>query len=98
MSVYFALASAGVVCLAIAAAAFCWPDRVFKRSAIAVIGAAILPFIVAFAATPFLGEGAGMGVAFILYALSTVILLAAISASLGAAARYVWAAIQDWND
>jgi hypothetical protein len=35
-----------------------------------------------------------MGVAFILYALSTIIFLAAISASLGAATRHVWTAIR----
>lgn len=94
MSLYFTAALAVVIGLAIATAAFCWPNRVFKRSAIAAVGAVVLPFVIAFAAGPFLGDGAGMGVAFILYALSAIILLAAISASLGAAARYIWTAVR----
>jgi hypothetical protein len=95
MSLYSAITAAVVICLASALTGFCWPDGMFKRSAIAVIAALALPFIVAFAATPFLGEGAGMGVAFILYALSAIVLLAAISASAGAAVRFVWGALQD---
>ena len=94
MSLYFTAALAVVIGLAIATAAFCWPNRVFKRSAIAAVCAVVLPFVIAFAAGPFLGDGAGMGVAFILYALSAIILLAAISASFGAAARYIWMAMR----
>jgi uncharacterized membrane protein YozB (DUF420 family) len=98
VSLYLAVSIAIVISLAIASAAFRWPDRAFERSAIAAACALILPFVVAFAATPFLGAGAGMGVALILYAMSAFILLAAISASLGAAARYGWTAIQDRHD
>ena len=94
MSLNFTAALAIVIGLAIAAAAFCRPNHIFKRSAIAAVCAVVLPFVIAFAAGPFLGDGAGMGVAFILYALSAIILLAAISASLGAAARYIWMAVR----
>lgn len=94
MSVYFIIAIAVIIGLAIATAAFCWPNRVFIRSAVAAICAWALPHVAAFAIGPFLGEGAGMGVAIILYVLSATIFLAAISASLGAAARYIWMAVR----
>lgn len=97
MSLHFAVAAAAVMCLAMAAASLSWPDRVFRRSAVAAICAAILhPMLVLqYCAGPFLGDGAGLGIALILHALSAAILLAAISASLGAAARRVWGAMQE---
>ena len=97
MSVYFVVGIAVIAVIAIATLAFFWPGRVFIRSAIAAICACGLPYVAAFTIGPFLGEGAGMGVAFILYALSAVILLVAISASLGAATRYIWVAIQRYS-
>jgi hypothetical protein len=57
---------------AFGAGAFCRPKRVFMGSAIAAACALGGPYIIAYAATPWLGEGAGMGVAFILYAFSAV--------------------------
>jgi len=78
-----------------AAASFSRPDRVFGRSAVAALCAATLPYAGAFVLAPFLGDGAGLGVALILHVLSAAILLAAISASLGAAARRVWRAMQE---
>jgi len=63
------------------------------RSTVAAIGALALPYVGAFTLGPFLGEGAGMGIAFLLYALSAFILLAAVFAFLGAAARYVCMAV-----
>jgi hypothetical protein len=95
MQLYFIAAIAAVSCLALAAVSFRRPDRVFARSAAAAVLAVILPWVVAVAVGPFLGEGAGMGVAFILYAFSAAILLAAASAALGAAARRAWAAMRD---
>jgi hypothetical protein len=94
VSIYVIVAIATIMALVIATASFIWPNRVYIRSAVAAICAWGLPYVAAFAVGPFLGEGAGMGVAFILYALSAVIFLAAISASLGAAARHIWMAIR----
>lgn len=94
MSGYFIIAVAAVIGFAIAAAAFCWPNHVLLRSVVAAVCAWSLPYVATFALGPFLGEGAGLGVALILYFLSGAILLAAISAALGAAARYLWAAIR----
>jgi hypothetical protein len=93
VSVYSIIAIAAVIGIGIAVAAFRWPNRVFLRSAIAVMCALALPYVVVYTIRPFLGEGAGMGVAFILYALSAAILLVAISASIGAAARHMWTAL-----
>jgi hypothetical protein len=79
-----------VAACAVGTAAFYRPERVFMRSAIAAVCALGAPFIIAYAIAPLLGEGAGMGTAFILYAFSAAVLLAALSATLGAAARRVW--------
>jgi hypothetical protein len=83
-----------VAACAVGTAAFHRPERVFTRSAIAAACALGAPFIIAYAATPLLGEGAGMGTAFILYAFSAAVLLAALSATLGAAARHVWTTLR----
>ena len=79
-----------VAACAVGTAAFYRPERVFMRSAIAAACALGGPYIIAYAVTPWLGEGAGMGTAFILYAFSGAVLLAALSAMLGAATRHVW--------
>jgi hypothetical protein len=47
-------------------AAFHWPHGVFRRSAIAAAGAIAGPFAIGFVLNPFLGDGAGLGVVFIL--------------------------------
>ena len=91
---YFVIAAAFVVALAVGVAAFLHPWRVILRSVIAAVCAIVGPFVVAYAAAPFLGEGAGMGVAFILYACAAIVLLIAISAAFGAATRHAWAALR----
>lgn len=89
----FAIALVAYFC-AVGALAFHRPDRVLLRSAMAVGGAIAFPYLVAFVAGPFLGEGAGMGVAFILYACAAAVLLTAVAASLGAGARHAWSALR----
>jgi hypothetical protein len=79
---------------AVGVAAFWRPYRVFRRAVIAAVCAIALPYVIAFAAGPFLGEGAGMGVAFILYAGAAAVLLAALAAVIGAAARHAWMALR----
>ena len=74
--------------------AFHWPHGVFRRSAIAAAGAIAGPFAIGFALNPFLGDGAGMGVVFILATCSAVVLTTAAGAALGAAARDVWTALR----
>jgi hypothetical protein len=91
---YVVIFIALVAACAVGTAAFYRPERVFMRSAIAAGCALGAPFIIAYAVAPFLGEGAGMGAAFILYALSAAVLLAALSAALGAAARNAWTALR----
>lgn len=93
MTQYFIIGQ--IVLFAIGVAAFFHPHLVFKRSAIAATSAIIFPFIVAFTVGPFLGDGAGMGIAIILYVFSATVLLVAFAASLGAAARLVWMAVCD---
>jgi hypothetical protein len=78
----------------VGAVAFVHPQRAFQRSAIAAVAAIALPFVLAYTLAPFLGDGAGMGVALILYVCSAVVLLAAVAASLGAAAHHVWKAMR----
>jgi hypothetical protein len=90
VTLYVVIIITFVAACAVGTAAFYHPKRVFTRSAILVASAVGAPFIIAYAVAPFLGEGAGMGVAFILYAFSAAMLLAALSAALGAAARHVW--------
>ncbi len=83
-----------VLMCVIGAVAFVHPQRAFRRSAIAAVGAVTLPFVLAYALAPFLGDGAGMGVAIILYVCSAAVLLTAASASLGAAAHHFWKAMR----
>ena len=94
MAPYLVVIIAFVAACAVGAAAFYRPERVFMRSALAAVCALGAPFIVAYAVAPVLGEGAGMGAALILYACSAAVLLAALSATLGAAARHVWTALR----
>jgi hypothetical protein len=79
---------------AVGAAAFWRPYRVFRRAGIAAACAIAFPYVIAFTVGPFLGEGAGMGVAFILYACAAAVLLAALAAIIGAAARHAWMAVR----
>lgn len=79
--------------LAAGVAAFWRPYRVFRRAIIAVVCAIVAPYVIAVSAGPLLGEGAGLGVALILYAFSTAVVLAALAAIIGAAARHAWTAL-----
>ncbi len=72
---------------------FLRPAGVLRAAAIALGVAIALPFAVGYLAAPFLGEGAGMGAAFILVALSAFIALCALCAALGAGARHGWRAM-----
>jgi hypothetical protein len=94
VTTYFVIAAAFVVALAVGVAAFLHPRRVILRSVIAAVCAVVGPFVVAYAAAPLLGEGAGMGVAFILYACAAVVLLVAIAATFGAVTRHAWTALR----
>lgn len=81
-----------LVACAVAAGAFLRPQGVFTGSAIAAAAALAAPDVIAFVAGPFLGDGAGMGVALIIYVCTAAVLVVALAASLGAAAHYAWAA------
>lgn len=84
-------------CLALGALSygFLRPRGMFLRSAL-VLGAAIaVPYAIGYAVAPFLGDGAGMGVAFILYALAALLAAIGLFMALGAAARHVWSALRN---
>jgi hypothetical protein len=84
-------------CLALGAASygFLRPRGMFRLSAL-VLGAAIAaPFGIGYAVAPYLGDGAGMGVAFILYALAALLAAAAFFMALGAAAHHAWSALRN---
>lgn len=86
--------SGAILMCAIGAAAFFRPHRVILRSAIAAGCAIAFPFVMAFVLQPLLGDGAGMGVAAILVACSTIVLLAALAAAIGAGAHHLWKAMR----
>jgi hypothetical protein len=69
---------------------FLWPENAFRRSIWAAAVAVAGPAVIAVLADPFLGSGAGLGVALILYVLAAMILLGAFAAAAGAASRYLW--------
>ena len=70
------------------------PLRVFRTAAIALGAAIVGPFVIAFALSPLLGSGAGMGVALILYVVSALVATLAMSAALGAGVRHGWNALR----
>ncbi len=74
--------------------AFWRPHGMFRFAGISILAAIGLPFVVGYALAPFAGEGAGMGIAFILYALAAAIATSAISAALGAGLRMGWNALR----
>jgi hypothetical protein len=63
------------------------PRGVFRGAALLVAFALVFPFAVALLAGPFLGSGAGLGVALILYAVSALVMAAALFAAIGAGLR-----------
>jgi hypothetical protein len=85
LKVIFTLSAIGA-----AAYAFWRPRGVFRFAGIAILVAIAAPFVLAVLIGPFLGSGAGMGVALILYALSAFSGAIALSATVGAGARYGW--------
>lgn len=87
--IVFALAAVGAVIFA-----FYRPRGVLRLAALAIVAAVVLPFILGYGLSPFIGEGAGMGVAFILYALSAMIATLAIFGALGAGLRHGWNALK----
>jgi hypothetical protein len=91
---YLFIAAAFFVAFAAGVAAFLRPRRVILRSVIAVACALVAPFVIAYLAAPFLGDGAGMGVAFILYAGTALVLLIAFAAILGVATRHIWTVLR----
>lgn len=74
--------------------AFWRPHGMFRFAGIAIVAAIGLPFVLGYALAPFVGEGAGMGIAFILYALAAAIATFAVSAALGAGLRLGWNALR----
>jgi hypothetical protein len=87
--IVFVLAAAGAIIFA-----FRRPRGVFRFAGIALLSAIVLPFALAYALDPLVGEGAGMGIAFILYALSAMIATLAVFAALGAGLRHGWNALR----
>jgi hypothetical protein len=74
---------------AIGLAAWRRPDQVYKRSGLAIIAAFGLPVPLAFALSPFLGEGAGLGAALLIYAVAGATAVTALAAVFGATVRHV---------
>ena len=74
--------------------AFWRPRGIFRFAGIAILAAISLPFVLGYALAPLVGEGAGMGIAFILYAMAAAIATLAVSAALGAGLRMGWNALR----
>lgn len=74
--------------------AFWRPRGAFRIAGLTLAAAFVLPLALGFALMPFLGSGAGMGVALILFVLAATIAAVAASAALGAALRYGWNALR----
>lgn len=79
-----------ILSVSVGAISFLWPANAFRRGAWAVVSALAGPIVVGFLIEPFLGSGAGLGVALILYFFAAAILLGAVAAIVGAASRYLW--------
>ncbi len=74
---------------AIGFAAWRRPDRVYRRSGLALVAAIGLPVPLAYVLSPFLGDGAGLGVALLIYAAAGVTTVAALAAAFGASVRHL---------
>ena len=79
-----------VLSVSVGGISFLWPANAFRRGAWAVVCALVGPLVVGFLIEPFLGSGAGLGVALILYFFAAAILLGAVAAIVGAASRHLW--------
>lgn len=74
--------------------AFWRPRGMFRLARLAILAAIALPFVLGYGLAPFVGEGAGMGIAFILYALSAAIATLAVFGAVGAGLRLGWNALR----
>jgi hypothetical protein len=83
-------------CLALGAVSygFLRPRGMFRRSALVLAAAMAAPYAIGYAVAPFLGDGAGMGVAFMLYAFAALLAATAFFLALGAAAHHAWSALR----
>lgn len=66
----------------------------FRFAGLAILAAIMLPFVLGYGLAPFLGEGAGMGIAFMLYALAGAVGTLAVFDPLGAGLRRRWNALR----
>ncbi|OQW60449.1 MAG: hypothetical protein A4S17_00730 [Proteobacteria bacterium HN_bin10] len=87
--IVFVIAAAGAAIFG-----FCRPRGVLRYAGLALLAAIVLPFVLGYGLAPFVGEGAGMGIAFILYALSAMIATLAVFSALGAGLRHGWNALR----
>lgn len=76
--------------LAIGVASFRAPDGVFRKAGLGLVVGIGGPVALAFSLSPFLGDGAGLGIALILYVWSALVMTAAVAALLGASFRHLW--------
>lgn len=74
---------------AIGFAAWRRPAGVYRRSGLALVAAIGLPVPFAYVLSPFLGDGAGLGVALLIYAAAGVTAVAALAAAFGASVRHL---------
>ncbi len=85
---FFMIVCAGA--LAIGVAAFRAPDGVFRKAGLGLVVGVGGPLALAFLLSPLLGDGAGLGIALILYVWSALVMTAAVAALLGASFRHLW--------
>lgn len=85
---FFMVVCAGA--LAIGVASFRAPAGVYRKAGLGLVFGIGGPLALVFSLSPFLGEGAGLGIALILYVWSALVIAAAVSAFLGASFRHLW--------
>lgn len=83
------LLAVAVILGAIGFAAWRRPDRVYRRASLALAAALGLPIPLGYLLSPVLGDGAGLGVALLIYAAAGVTAAAALAAAFGATVRHV---------
>lgn len=84
----------GPVALAAAVFGFWRPRGIFRLAGLGALAAIVTPFLIAYGVGPFLGSGAGLGAALILYAGSAFVMTLAVFAALGAGFRHGWNALR----
>ncbi|MEQ1819197.1 MAG: hypothetical protein ABL871_11365 [Terricaulis sp.] len=80
----------GSAALAAAAFGFWRPKGILRLAGLGALLAIVAPFVIAYGIGPFLGSGAGLGAALILYAGAAFTLTLAVFAALGAGLRHGW--------